>query len=120
MKPCLLLLPAALLLCGCDKPAPVAQSLRLRVMPGGLYRGDLRLPSDEHAQEALITGLIESGEVERDVRLDFAANVRCEAMVETVITLLISGAGTSDGRFGFNLMGNSGDDFMLRVAHGHG
>ena len=119
MKPCLLLLPVALLLCGCDKPAP-AQSLRLRVMPDGMYRGVLKLPSDEHAQQSLITGLIESGEVDRDVRLDFAADVRCATVVETVTTLLISGAGTSDGRFGFNIMGNSGADFMLRIAHEHG
>jgi hypothetical protein len=120
MRRSFLFISAALLLCACSKPKQAPQIVRLQVTTAGMFMGAEKLPSDEPVRLQTLSRMMDSGAWDRDVRIDFAANVPCEVMKDTIVTVLVAGAGNGNGQLGFGITGDRGLDFLLEISDDYG
>jgi hypothetical protein len=85
-----------------------------------MFMGTEKLPPDNPVRFPILAGMMNSGTWNRDVRIDFAAEVPCEAVMDSIETVLLAGASNGKGQLGLNITGNGGRDFLLEISEDYG
>jgi hypothetical protein len=115
MKPRLLPILFAALLTSChEKRVPRPELLRFQISAGGGLTNNDSEPDRVAAFIDWLSMEIESGRVDRDVRLDFARQVPVWRMIEMTNAVSRAGARTPERRIAFGVDRWDRNDFLLR------